>query len=190
MESNLAFQEELWEERVDGQIVAMSPRPSPNHNRVAFNIARIFANYLDGRTCEAIADGTDLYLDEENHFIPDMMVVCDPEQVGGDGVHGAPDLVVEVLSPTTAKHDRGRKKDAYERNGVREYWLVEPVSKMVEQYVLQEGQLRLHEVYAVHPEVMLAKMTEQERLAVKKEFRCSLYEDLSIRLEDIFRRVL
>lgn len=189
MESNLAFQEEVWEELLEGQSVAMSPRPSPNHNRVAFNIARIFANYLDGRTCEAIADGTDLYLDEKNHFIPDMMVVCDPEQVGGDGVHGAPELVVEVLSPTTAKNDRGRKKDAYERNGVREYWLVEPVSKTVEQYLLEEGRLVLHEVYAVHPEEMLAKMTRQERLGVQWEFHCSLYEDLSIRLEDIFRRV-
>ena len=189
MNNSLAYKEDIWEELINGQTVLMSPRPTWSHISTAANIFYIFRKFLFGRKCTPIPDGMEVYLDEENHFIPDMMVVCDPEQVGGDSVHGAPDLVVEVLSPTTAKHDRGRKKDAYERNGVREYWLVEPVSKMVEQYVLQEGQLRLHEVYAVHPEVMLAKMTEQERLAVKKEFRCSLYEDLSIRLEDIFRRV-
>lgn len=189
MKSNLAFQEEAWEEMMDGRSVAMSPRPSPNHNRVAFNIARIFANYLEGRTCEAIADGTDLYLDERNRFIPDMMVVCDPAQIGGDGVHGAPALVAEVLSPSTAKNDRGHKKDAYEKSGVREYWLVEPNSKTVEQYLLQDGRFVLQEVYAVYPDVMLAKMSQEERECVKRTFRCSLYEDLNINLEDIFRRV-
>ena len=190
MNTNLAFQEEAWEELLDGRSVAMSPRPSPNHNRVAFNIARIFANYLDGRTCEALADGTDLYLDEENRFIPDMMVVCDPGQIGEDGVHGAPALVVEVLFSSTAKNDRGHKKDAYEKSGVREYWLVEPGSKTVEQYLLEGGKFVLQEVYAVYPEAMLAKMRPEERRAVKEAFQCSLYEDLNIRLEDVFRRVM
>ena len=55
MNTNLAFQEEVWEELLDGRSVAMSPRPSPNHNRVAFNIARIFGNYLDGRKSEVSA---------------------------------------------------------------------------------------------------------------------------------------
>ena len=106
MNSNLAYQEEPREELIGGKVVAMSPRPAFNHNRVAFRIAHIFENYLDGKKCTVIADGTDLFLTEEDRFIPDVMVVCDRDKIRRDGVHGAPDLVVEVLSPSTARNDK------------------------------------------------------------------------------------
>ena len=64
------------EELINGMLVAMSPSPSTNHNRVAFNIARLFASLLEGQSCEVFSDGLDLYLDDDNRFIPDMMVVC------------------------------------------------------------------------------------------------------------------
>lgn len=130
MSGNLAYNPETSEELIDGHLVAMVPRPAFNHNRIAFRIAHLFEKYLDGRSCEAIADGTDLYLDEQNRFVPDMMVVCDREKIQWDGVHGAPDLVVEVLSPRTAKNDRLHKREVYERHGVREYWLVEPAGRL------------------------------------------------------------
>ena len=131
----------------------------------------------------------DLYLTETDRFIPDGMVVCDTEKIKRDGVHGAPDLVVEVLSPSTAKHDRGRKKQVYEQCGVSEYWIVDPANKTLEQYLLQQGAFTLHEVYAIYPDYMLDKMTEEERAALPASFRCSLFEDLDIVLEDIFERV-
>lgn len=190
MENNLAYQDEIREELIGGKIVAMSPRPTFNHNRVAFKIATLFDRYLEGRKCTAIADGTDLYLTEGDRFIPDMMVVCDRSKIQSDGVHGAPDLVVEVLSPSTAKRDRGYKKDTYEKCGVREYWLVNPADKSVEIYRLKGPSYVLFDLYHVYPDWMLEKMTEAERAEIVTKFKCSLYDDFEIVLEDIFSGML
>ena len=78
----------------------MSP-PSLNHNFISGNIYNIFSNYLRGKRCTPIADGTHLFLTKRERFIPDGMIVCDPDKLRPDGVHGAPDLVIEVLSPST-----------------------------------------------------------------------------------------
>ena len=189
MHENLAYQDEAREELIGGRIVAMSPRPAVNHNRVASNIFWIFESYLRKRKCTSFADGTDLYLTEDDRFVPDVMIVCDPDKIKSDGVHGAPDLVVEVLSPSTAKNDRAHKKDVYERCGVREYWIVNPADKTVEQYLLRDGRFSLHDAYSILPEWMLAKMKPEEREKVAESFRCSLYDDLLISLEDVFARI-
>ncbi len=186
MNDNLAYQEDVWEELIDGKIVDMSPRPAFNHNRVAFKIAHLFESYLKGHKCTAIADGTDLFLTEKDRFVLDMMVVCDRDKIKSDGVHGAPDLVVEVLSPSTVKRDRTYKKDTYAKCGVREYWLVNPSDKSVEVYLLEGADFVLHDVYSIYPDALLGKMTEAERAAVPAKFKCSLYDDFEIALEDIF----
>lgn len=190
MSNNLAYQDELWEELIDGKPVAMSPRPAFNHNQISGNLYALFWNYLRGHTCTPITDGTDLYLTEKDHFIPDMMIVCDRSKIKEKGVYGAPDLVVEVLSPGTAKRDRGYKKDTYAKCGVREYWLVSPAEKSVEVYLQNGGSLDLHEVYSIFPEALLGKMTEEERAAIPVKFKCSLYDDFEIALEDIFSGLL
>ena len=188
MNDNLAYQEKWREELIGGKLVAMAPAAT-NHNRVKLNITGLFWMYLDGRSCEVLPDGEGLFLSEEDEYIPDVMIVCDPDKIHPDGVHGAPDLVVEILSPGTARYDRGRKKDIYEKNGVREYWIVEPDSKAVEQWQLMEGRFILQNVYSIYPEYMLARMKASERAAVPAEFKCSLYDDLTFRLADIFKRV-
>ena len=76
-----------------------------------------------------------MFLSENDHFVPDMMVVCDREKIHHDGIHGAPDLAVEVLSPSTMKNDRTHKKDVYAKYGVREYWLVNPTDRSIEVYI-------------------------------------------------------
>lgn len=191
MESNLAykaFETERWSEMIGGKIVMMSPA-SLNHNRVVTNITRIFGNHLTDRTCEVFTDGAPVYLTDEDYYIPDVMIVCDPSKAKPDGVHGAPDLVVEVLSPGTLKYDRGRKKDIYEKCGVREYWIVDPANKTVEQYLLQDGKFVLHNSYAILPDWMLKRMVPEDQAAASTEFKCSLYDDLVIRLEDVFAKV-
>lgn len=190
MNSNLAYKEEFRDELINGRIVLMSPSPATNHNRVSRNITRIFDNYLDGKRCEVFADGLDVYLTKTDRFEPDCMVVCDPAKIKPDGVHGAPDLVVEVLSPGTAKRDKTYKKQVYEACGVQEYWLVNPEEKIIEQYLLINNKFELHDVYTVYQDFMLDKMTEEERAEIITEFKCSLYDDLVIKLEDIFKRVV
>ena len=189
MNGNLAYQEEIREELIQGQVVAMSPRPGFNHNRVSFRIAHLFENFLRGRTCTVIADGTDLYLDEDNLFVPDMMVVCDRSKIRRDGVHGAPDLVVEVLSPRTANRDRGYKMDLYAKSGVREYWLVSPAEESVEVYLPEDGRFVLRDVYTYQPWTKEVQ-TEEEQAEAVTHFRCSLYDDFDISLEDIFKGLL
>lgn len=184
----LAHQEDRRVEWIDGKIVAMSPRPAFNHNQVSYNISVIFGVYLRGKKCTPIADGMDLYLDDDNLFVPDFMVVCDPEKLKPDGVHGTPDLVVEVLSPSTMRNDRTKKKDTYSRCGVREYWLVSPEEKSIEIYRTNGTELILHDIYALHPDWQLAQMTDEERAAVVTHFQCSLFDDLDIPLADIFYR--
>lgn len=190
MNSNLAYQEEVWEELIGGEVVAMSPRPMYNHNHIAFNIAFMFRDYLRGKRCTVIPDGTDLYLTEEDRFVPDVMIVCDREKIQRNGVYGAPDLVVEVLSPSTAKNDRMHKKTVYGACGVREYWLVDPENRTIEQYLLQDGRLELNTVHVSYSEDMLKRMSEKERAEIITHFKCSLYDDFDIALDDIFSGLL
>lgn len=190
MNGNLAYREDICEELIGGEFVMMSPRPTVNHNRTSENIYSLFRSYLKGKKCVPFGDGYDLFLSDKDHFIPDMMVVCDRDKIQPDGVHGSPDLVVEVLSPGTAKRDRGYKLDAYARCGVREYWIVDTANQSVEQYLPENGRFVLHEVYVIYPDWMLARMKEEERAAVVTQFRCSLYDDLNISLDDIFSGLL
>ncbi len=191
MSTNLAYDD--WEEKarvelIGGKVVSMSPRPSFNHNRVALNIVVLFDNYLRGKKCTPFSDGTDLYLTEDDRFVPDVMIVCDPGKIKPDGVHGAPDLVVEVLSPSTMRNDKTRKKEVYARCGVQEYWLVDPVGKSIEIYRADGSDFALHDIYALHSNWELEQMSEEERATLVTHFKCSLFDDLDISLEDIFYR--
>ena len=187
MSDNLAFQEDFREELIGGKVVAMSPAAT-SHNRIAANILIFFGHYLKGKNCVPFGDGEKVFLTKTDHYVPDFMIVCDPNKIKPDGIHGAPDLVVEVLSPSTAKNDKTIKKDVYAQCGVREYWIVSPGDKSVEQYLLQDGQFVLNAVYALCPDWMLKGMTEDERSRVQSRFKCSLYDDLEIDLEDVFYR--
>lgn len=187
MGGNLAYQEEPRDELLNGCIVAMSPRPTVNHNRVALNIVFAFKGYLNGKTCEAFSDGTDVYLTETDRVIPDVMIVCNKDIIKRNGIHGAPDLVVEVLSHGTEKKDRGYKKDLYEKCGVREYWLVDTENQTVEVYLLTDGKLKLDEVYKIFPDYV--ELSPDEKENYKNNVRVSLYDDFTIPLQDIFSNV-
>lgn len=187
MSDNLAYQEELREELIGGEVVLMAPAFT-NHTFVSGNIFWIFENYLRRKRCTPISDGSTVYLTDKDHFVPDFMIVCDPDKIKGNGVYGAPDLVVEVLSPSTAKNDKTHKKDVYAKCGVREYWLVSPGDKTVEVYLNSGDELILHDIYALRPDWQLARMSEEERAALVTHFKCSLFDDLDISLEDIFYR--
>ena len=228
MRTNLACQldssDALPLELINGKVVAMA-RPSIRHTMIAVSIFNIFDRYLKGRKCRAFPDGVDVYLTKRERYVPDVMVVCDPDKVKANGIHGAPDLVVEILSPATAKNDRGHKKAVYERCGVREYWIVDPVALTVEQYVLEDAPesvlesmsegaaestvenapdssidtrpayhtrpaYSLRDVYTLYHGEMLECLSDEERAELVTEFRCGLFDDLPIRLEEIFERVI
>lgn len=186
---NLAYKDKDRYEIIDGKIVMMSPRPATNHNRVAFNISTLFKIYLKGKRCEAFSDGNDVHLDEKNTVIPDAMIICNKDIIKGDGIYGVPDLVVEVLSPSTANRDRKDKKNLYEKFGVKEYWIVDSASKSIEVYILQNGKFELDNAYSVYPEWQWKKMTEEERSEALLTLRVSLYDDFLIDIRDVFENV-
>jgi len=187
MNGNLAYQEQRREELIGGKVVLMAPAAT-DHNRIAGNIFFLFRSYLKGRRCEPFGDGEKVFLTKTEHYIPDFMVICDPDKIKPDGVHGAPDLVAEILSPSTMRNDKFGKKAVYAKCGVREYWIVSPGDKSVEVYRTDGAEFLFHDVYTLRPEWELANMSEEERAAVVTHFKCSLFDDLDISLEDIFYR--
>ena len=176
-------------ELIGGRVVLMSPRPAVNHHRIVANLTRIFGNYLRGKRCEVLAGGVDLHLDDDNILLPDFMLVCNLEIIHPNGVFGVPDLVGEVLSPSTAKRDRGIKLETYSRFGVKEYWLILPLERMVEVYTLRDGRFFLDNVYTNLPFWDLERMSDIEREETRVPLKVSFLHDLEIDVADIFERV-
>lgn len=186
MNENLAYQEEPWEEKLNGEIILMSPLPTVNHNWVAGRIFVAFSVCLKGKSCIPFGDGTDVYLTESDHVIPDVMIICNRDIIQNDGIHGTLDLIVEVLSSSTTKNDRGYKKDLYERVGVKEYWIADPKLCSIEVYLLENGKYKLDEVYALP----IDDMKEEEKAKCKVSAPVSLYDNFTIPLEEIFYNLL
>ena len=178
-----------YPEIIVGKQVMMIPRPSVSHNAIVMNVTRIFSTFLRGKRCRVFVDGVDVHLDEENTVAPDVLIVCDKGKIKYDGIHGAPDLVVEVLSPSTQKYDRTTKKALYERFGVKELWLVDPLSKSIEVFHLRDGRLELDDVRTVIPDYELADMDEDEKRDALLPVKVSLYDDLLVDVAEVFEDV-
>ena len=142
-------------ELIDGEAFLMAPAPLVEHQEVAGEVYRQLANQLDGQSCRPYIAPVDVRLpraDEADAAIdtvvqPDVLVVCDQAKIDRRGVRGAPDWVLEVLSPSTAAHDQIAKRRTYERAGVREYWLVHPGDRTLTVYRLAEGQYGRPDIY-------------------------------------------
>jgi Uma2 family endonuclease len=138
--------EERWE-LIDGAAYAMSPAPSRGHQEVVGELFRQIANFLAGKPCRPYIAPFDVRLPEAGEaddavktvVQPDISVVCDPAKLDEAGCRGAPDFIVEVLSPGTSSKDQIHKKALYERHGVGEYWLVHPVDHTLTRYFLEDG---------------------------------------------------
>jgi Uma2 family endonuclease len=146
--------EDLRYELIDGVAYSMAPAPSLRHQDILGEIFRQVANALRAGPCRPFIAPFDVRLPRVNEaddqiatvVQPDLSVVCDPSRLDERGCRGAPDWIVEVLSPATAGHDQILKRDVYERAGVREYWLVHPVDRVVMVYRLAAGEFGKLEV--------------------------------------------
>lgn len=118
--------DERWE-IVGGEAFAMAPAPSIAHQAVTGRIFARLERALAGGPCRPFVAPTDVRLSETDVVQPDILVVCDPGKIAPDCIDGAPEVVVEVLSPNTATRDLREKKSLYARCGVREYVIVDPL---------------------------------------------------------------
>ena len=173
---------------LNGKLVAMAGH-SVNHAVVAYNILRIFSSYLKGKKCRAFGE-LKVFLTPEDRFIPDVMIVCNKDIITKNGINGAPDLVVEVLSPGTAKYDRFYKMEVYANCGVKEYWLVDVNSRMLEIYILQDGRFILDNTYVMKEELMLDDLPEEEAAQYLYSFKTSLFDDLIINIDEVFEGII
>lgn len=166
-----------WE-LIDGVAYNMTPAPSTRHQEIVGNVYFLLRQGLSNSTnCQTFDSPIDVLLplneeaDEQVGSVvqPDVLVICDRSKITEQFIRGAPDLIVEVISPSTAKKDEGIKRDLYERVGVAEYWLVHPVDHTINRYTLTEGQYHRSEVFGLGDTIVSTKFT-----------------DLSIKLSDIF----
>jgi len=114
--------------------LVMSPTPTDPHQKILMDIsAQLFFYVSKNQLGEVRVAPYDVYFNRKNVYQPDIVFVAKENinKIKEDGLHGAPDLVIEILSPPTAKYDLEDKKDIYERYGVKEYWAVDPVSKQI-----------------------------------------------------------
>ncbi len=137
---------ERWE-IIDGVAYDMSPAPTDKHQIISRELSFQLVAHLRGKPCQVFSAPFDVVLPEAGEYEedaeavvqPDIMVICDRTKITRRGCIGAPDMVIEILSPSTAAKDKNEKKALYEHAGVRELWIVDPDKKMVTVYLRNES---------------------------------------------------
>ena len=138
----LEWDEDFRAELLDGEIIMMAP-PSRIHQGVITQLILQIGNYLQGKKCKLYPAPFAVRLfpqrdnSDDTFFEPDLMVVCDHAKLDDKGCNGPPDLVMEIVSPSSAKYDRIYKFRKYQKAGVREYWIVDPETKSVQVCILE-----------------------------------------------------
>jgi Uma2 family endonuclease len=140
-------EDERWE-LIDGVAYDMSPAPSTAHQAISMELGSAISTFLGNRGCQVFAAPIDVLLadapgqaddDVTSVVQPDIVVICDPAKIKPHGCVGAPDWVIEILSPYTSRRDLAEKFTLYERHGVREYWIIDPGNRFVHVYILGEN---------------------------------------------------
>ena len=138
--------DERWE-LIEGTAWNMSAAPMRLHQGISGELFLRIGSYLDNKDCEVYAAPFDVLLpaadeieedDVTSVVQPDISVICDPQRLTDKGCTGAPDWIVEILSPSTSKKDFNNKLALYEKHGVKEYWIVDPGNAFVHVYLLNE----------------------------------------------------
>ncbi len=171
--------EERWE-LIDGVAYDMSPAPSRRHQEVVMELSRQISNYLLDKPCQVYAAPFDIRLpevdalasDEEIETVvqPDIVVVCERGKLDDRGCKGAPDIVIEVLSPYTAKKDMITKYHLYERHRVKQYWIFDPATDEVVIFKFKGD-----------------KYGEPQEYKKDEKIRVDMFEDMEIDLSSVFK---
>ena len=141
--------DERWE-LIDGELI-MSPSPKEAHQRTQIRVGSRMFTFTEDRDLGQVYVEFDVVLSDTDTVRPDVIFVSRERShiITEDNVQGAPDLVVEIRSPSTARQDWTTKRDLYERHGVKEYWLVDPEAATVAVLLLDGGELKVAGVYSI-----------------------------------------
>ena len=168
----LGFEGDTRWELIDGEAHAMAPAPTTRHQRIVQNLAVLLSHCFRGTPCRPFIAPTDVKLSDFNVVQPDGLVVCDPANIGEAAIVGAPDLVIEILSPATEARDRREKRALYERFDIPEYWIVSQ-SGFVEVYVLDEQ----------------GRYPAPTLIGLDESFTSPRFPELSVNVQDLFEDV-
>ena len=156
-------------ELIDGQFYNMAP-PSRIHQEISYQISRFMGNYIEsnGGKCRVYPApfAVNLDADDKDWVEPDISVICDPNKIDEKGCHGAPDWIIEVVSPATQSNDYGIKLFKYRMAGVREYWIINPLKDIVNVYDFEHN-------------------AGTGLYAFDDEIPVSIYPELSIKISDL-----
>jgi Uma2 family endonuclease len=155
----LTWMDDVRRELFDGFIKLMTPAPSRKHQGISFNLSGLFRNYLIRKPCKAYYAPSDVRLpkpkskksDKDIYTVvqPDLYLVCDMSKLDDRGCLGAPDLIIEIISPKNSQRDTKDKFEIYQSSGVREYWIVHPNDETVNVFVLDaSGKYQFMGLYA------------------------------------------
>lgn len=173
---NWHFKERV--ELIRGKVRKMSPAPNTNHQKILMNASLVFGEYFKTKTCNVFFAPFDVRLPiakpGKDHTVvqPDLCVVCDESKIDKLGCKGAPDLIVEVLSPGNSKHEIQTKFELYEEAGVKEYWIVEPKNRIVLVYTLDN-----------------VKYTGLKPFVEGEQVQSIMFPDLKVQVGDIFNKI-
>lgn len=163
-------------ELIKGKVYRMSPSPTSKHQRVSGNLQYLISSFLWKKKCQLFSAPYDIrFVKTEGEQTitsvtqPDLCVICDPYKIDDAGCLGAPDFIIEILSPSQRDKDLHEKFDIYEEFGVAEYWIVDPINKIVDVFVLENEKYRL-----------VRKFTDNDKVSV------NTLPGLSIDLKDVF----
>ncbi len=134
-------------ELIKGKIFRMSPAPATRHQKVAVHLTSKLFNFLENLPCQVFVAPFDVRFpikSKKNEDVttvlqPDLCVVCDPDKLDERGCIGAPDIVVEILSPSNNKKELKNKYEVYEESGVKEYWIISPQDNTFFVYLLNDA---------------------------------------------------
>ncbi|HET6254537.1 MAG TPA: Uma2 family endonuclease [Puia sp.] len=148
-------------ELINGKLFKMGPAPNRIHQELSYRISGRLFNLLQGKPFSAFYAPFDVRLPRKSKndddvitvVQPDICVVCDPSKLDDRGCIGAPDIVVEILSPGNNRKELKNKYDVYEESGVKEYWLIHPQEKTFLKYVLTDGKFQASRLMTTGDEV-------------------------------------
>ena len=173
----------MWQftERVElikGFLKKMSPAPSRLHQDISLNLTIQLSSFFKERFCSLYIAPFDVRLPVPNNksnatvVQPDLCIICDEQKLDDKGCNGAPDLIVEILSPNNSKYDVDTKFRLYEESGVKEYWMVEPIEKIVLVYTLQNE-----------------KYIGLKPFTIGEVIESPLFPDMKIAVLDVFNKI-
>jgi len=181
----LAERERRKDEKVNGVVYDMSPAPNFRHGVINGNIYSKIKQGLKDSLCLVFIENLDFIFHPEindDYYCPDIMIICDRKYIKGGSYSGVPKFIVETSSPSTAKKDRTEKKDAYEKAGVEEYWIVSPNGN-IEIYYLRNGR------YIVEQSYILQDDKDEEDYNAETIIRLRAFPHIKMMLKDIFENV-